>query len=118
MEEKTEGASAASATKGTEEKSEWVKRFNESGLSLRKFSAQHGLAPMSLWRWIHKRQESRRPEGDPLVNCAAVGFTEIKLPAPMAGSNWAAEVSLPNGTVVRVAQHVPAAVLEQLLRLC
>jgi hypothetical protein len=45
-------------------------------------------------------------------------FTELKLPAGLAGSNWAVELTLPNGTVLRMSRDVPAEIVERLLRLC
>jgi hypothetical protein len=31
---------------------------------------------------------------------------------------WAAELTLPNGTVLRLSKEVPAGMLDQLLRVC
>jgi len=36
------------------EKAEWVRRFKDSGFSLRKFSEQYGLRLSSLWQWSSK----------------------------------------------------------------
>jgi hypothetical protein len=49
---------------------------------------------------------------------AVPAFTEIKLLPPVERSAWVAELSLPNGKVLRLSKDVPAAMLEQLLRLC
>jgi transposase-like protein len=98
-----------------EEKAQWVKRFQESGLSIRKFSAQHDLPRMSLWRWV---REVPAPEGASLAGGVTSPFTELKLPAGLAGSNWAVELTLPNGTVLRMSRDVPAEMVERLLRLC
>ena len=97
-----------------EEQAEWVRRFVESGLSLRKFSAQHALPRMSLWRWVSRA----RQEGAAVETAALAGFTEIKFPPALERSDWVVELKLPNGTVLRLAPEVPAALLEQLLRLC
>jgi hypothetical protein len=97
-----------------EEKAQWVRRFHESGLSLRKFSAQHSVRLMSLWRWVN---QAKGPE-DVAANSARPEFEEIKLPASIGRSDWAAELSLPNGTVLRLSKEVPAAMLDQLLRVC
>ena len=105
---------AVSKTFDVQEKAEWARRFLESGLSLRKFSAQHGLPRMSLWRWTNKAR-------DPVVSVttgAGPGFTEIKLPVGLECSHWAAELSRPNGVSLRLTHDVPAALLEQLLRVC
>jgi hypothetical protein len=97
------------------EKTEWARRFLESGLSLRKFSAQHGLCHMSVWRWVN--QAKGRAEAVAVAGVAAA-FTEIKLLPPAERSEWAAELSLPNGRRLRLHREVPAALLEQLLRVC
>jgi|SRR6516162_427574 transposase-like protein len=98
------------------EKAEWVRRFSESGLSLRKFSRQYGLRWVSLWRWTSQYAagsvgQLQRPE--------AVDFVEVPwarvAPAQPA---WSVELSLTNGKVLRLQGDVPSAVLEQLLRLC
>jgi transposase-like protein len=96
------------------ERAEWARRFRESGLSIRQFSAQHDLPRMSLWRWVNQAKD---------VNGAVAGsavpdFVELKLPPSIERANWAAELSLPNGTVLRLSREVPPAMLEQLLGLC
>jgi len=93
-----------------EEKAEWAKRFLGSGLSLRTFSLQNGLSYMSLWRWANKA-------GDKTV-AAEPAFTEIKGLPLIEGVEWAAELSLPNGTVLRLSRDVPPTMVDQLLRIC
>ena len=98
------------------EKAEWVRRFGESGLSLRKFSAQYGLRWASLWRWSSRYPvdglgEAAPPEG--------VDFIEVPLPVPpSANRGWAAELSFANGNVLRLNGELAVAVLKQLLGLC
>jgi transposase-like protein len=94
-----------------EEKAEWVKRFHESGLSLRKFSAQHSVSLMSICRWVNQAKAPQSASPTPQ-------FEELPLPPLAAGSDWAVELTLPNGTVLRLSKEVPAAMLEQLLRVC
>jgi transposase-like protein len=97
------------------EKAEWVRRFGESGLSLRKFSTQYGLRWASLWRW-----NSRYPV-DGLGEAEApeeVDFIEVQLPAPLsAKSGWAAELSFANGNVLRLNGELASVVLKELLAL-
>jgi hypothetical protein len=96
------------------EQGEWVRRYLESGLSLRKFSAQNGLGYMSLWRWVNRaRAEATRVAGP-----AVPAFTEIKLLPPVERADWAAELSFPDGRVVRLSREVAAVMLEPLLRVC
>jgi transposase-like protein len=105
----------AKCSRATEpEKAEWVRRFLESGLSLRKFSAQNGLGYMSMWRWVNQAREETvavRSSAEPV-------FTEIKLLPSEERSDWAAALSFADGRVLRLSKEVPAAMLEQLLRLC
>ena len=110
----TVAAVAKSNPVSAEEKAQWVRRFVESGLSLREFSAQNGLGYMSLWRWVNKAREP----GVGATGSPPPAFTEIKLLPALEPTPWVAEWSLPNGAVLRVSKEVPAAVLEQLLRVC
>jgi transposase-like protein len=100
-----------------EEKAQWVKRFMESGLSIRKFSATHDIPRMSLWAWVDEDRRRRISSGTS-VPIAAAQFTEIKLPPPVNRCDWAAELTLPNGTVLRLSKDVPTGMLDQLLRVC
>lgn len=101
-----------------EARSQWVKRFSESGLSLREFSAQNGIGYMSLWRWVKRAKAKQSPDGAVEVPPGATTFTEIKLVPSMERCDWVAELSLPQGKVLRLSKEVPAAMLEQLLRVC
>lgn len=98
-----------------ETREQWVKRFLESGLSVRKFSATHDIPRMTLWRWVRSAEAARVEVGQLSTN---VQFTEVELPMSPGRSDWAAELSLPDGTVLRLSREVPAAMLQQLLRLC
>jgi len=105
-----------------QDKADWVRRFRESGQSLRSFSAQHALPRMSLWRWANKQsavagQPNRRHTPQP-VPWTEPEFAEIKLETCLERGAWAAELSLPSGRVLRLSKEVPAGMLEQLLRLC
>jgi hypothetical protein len=97
-----------------EEREQWARRFTASGLSLRKFGAQHGLNWYSLWRWVDRhRQPAERSEVCEL-DPKTFEFTEIRLPE----SNWVAELSLPGGKLLRLSKDAPASLVEQLLRVC
>lgn len=98
-----------------DQKAELVQKFLQSGLGLREFSRQHGIGYTSLYRWVKKEQggitlRPTRPRG--------VDFTELKLPARVETSEWAVELTLPNGTVLRMTKDTPPAIVEQLLRVC
>jgi len=101
------------------ERAEWVRRFRESKLSLREFTIQNdvGYSHVSMWRWINRdrvKQITIGPQSTP----AEIGFTEVKLEPPVEQSQWVIELSLPGGKVLRLSKDVPAAMLEQLLRVC
>lgn len=115
---------AATAAPGTapqagsltaEQKAELVQKFLQSGLGLRGFSRQHGIGYMSLSRWVRKEQGGIAPQQ---TRPRVVDFTELKLPASAEGSEWAVELTLPNGTVLRMTKDTPPAMVEQLLRVC
>jgi transposase-like protein len=117
-----EAASTAEAaprklrTSSASQKAEWVEKYLKSGLSLRQFSKQSGLGYMSLYRWVKKQGgitesgQKRAPE--------AIDFAELKLPVSTPRSDWAVELTLPNGTVLRMSKDTPPALVDQLLRVC
>jgi transposase-like protein len=92
------------------ERAQWVKRFHESGLSLRKFSTEHRVSLMSICRWVNQAKESP-------AHPAAIEFEEVRLAAPI-NNRWAAELSFANGNTLRIWGEVSASMLEQLLRIC
>ena len=103
-------------TSSASQKAEWVEKYLKSGLSLRQFSNQSGLGYMSLYRWVKKQggitesRQKRAPE--------AIDFAELKLPASTPRCDWAVELTLPNGTVLRMSKDTPPALVDQLLRVC
>ena len=95
-----------------EHKAEWVRRFRESGLSLRKFSAQYGLRVSSLCSWSNREREGSLAR-------ATAAFEEVKLPALASEQPPSvAELDLGNGKGLRISADVPEGMLEQLLRIC
>ena len=115
-----------------EEEAQWVKRFLESGLSLRKFAKENDIPPMSLWRWVRRGSERSGAAAVALKGSGAKGeqnglgklepgaaaFAEVKFPASFGQPNWAVELTLPNGTVLRLSKDTPPTLVDQLLRLC
>lgn len=116
-----------------EEQAQWVKRFLESGFSIRKFARVNDIPRMSLWRWVQRAGEGRpgstgpgygsseaatepavRPKSEPGV----AQFAELKLPPSFGQPMWAVEVALPNGTVLRLTKDTPPTLVDQLLRIC
>ena len=100
-----------------EQREEWARRFTESGLSLRRFSAQHVLHWYSLWRGVDRCRQVPKQGSVSDLKPDTFEFTEIKLPT-CDELRWVAELGLPNGRVLRLSKDVPASLLEQLLRVC
>jgi hypothetical protein len=95
-----------------EHKVQWVKRFRESGLSLRKFSAQYGLRVSSLCSWCNREREGKLASSREM-------FVEVKLPGlGLEQPRWVAELDLGNGKALRISADVPEGMLEQLLGVC
>jgi transposase-like protein len=109
-------------SKSTEqEKTEWARRFYESGLTQSRFAREQGLAFSTLQRWVSEHRRANPLAGLPAVPSSdgvVPAFTELKLPSSAVEPKWAAELSRPNGTILRLTQQLPAALLEQLLRIC
>jgi len=96
----------------------WIQRYRASGLGLGTFAEQHGLSRHRLHYWVYDR---RFAQPRPPVAGAPV-FQELKVTAGQPPQNWAVEISLPAGAVVRfIATATPAwinSVLEALRRPC
>jgi hypothetical protein len=71
---------------------EILRRFRESGLSVRQCCEREGVALSSLQRWQRR-----------LCAVPPAKFVEIMSSAPMsaASTSWSLEVSLPNGASLR-----------------
>jgi hypothetical protein len=98
------------------QKAEWVAKYLKSGLSLREFSNQSGLGYMSLYRWVRKQGRTIESRQKPAQE--AIDFAELKLPVSTQRSDWAVELTLPNGTVLRMSKDTPPSLVDQLLRVC
>jgi transposase-like protein len=112
----TEAPARKLRTYSAAQKAEWVRKYQESGLSQREFSKQAGINYMSLYRWARKQSESGEPgqkESQP-----SVAFAELKLPGSIERCDWAVELALANGTVLRLTKDTPPTLVDQLLRIC
>jgi hypothetical protein len=78
------------------ERAQWVAQYRSSQLSARQFADQHGLNAGTLSRWI--REESQDTNAPPV----SPGFQEVHLASLGPVGDWAAEVVLPGGIVVRL----------------
>src|SRR3954451_16469861 len=99
------------------ERSRWLRRQQESGLSIQRFCEENNLSLNTFYQWrskyglVHRLTEITAAASEPT-------FKEIKLETVSAACNWAAELQRPNGVVLRVGANLSAALLEQLLRVC
>lgn len=112
----TEAPARKFRTLSAPQRAEWVQKYLESGLSLREFSSQHGLGYMSLYRWVRKQRAAGKPQGKHAQE--VIDFAELKLPVSTQRSDWAVELTLPNGTVLRMSKDTPPTLVDQLLRVC
>ena len=112
----TEAPARKFRTLSAPQRAEWVQKYLESSLSLRKFSSEHGLGYMSLYRWVRKQRGVGKPQGKPAQE--PIDFAELKLPVSTQRSDWAVELTLPNGTVLRMSKDTPPSLVDQLLRVC
>ncbi len=89
------GGTTPRRTRRTKEQwTEILRRLEASGLSSREFCKREGLHPSSLQRWRSRCGRSQVPS-----------FVELTSPSttPAASSaSWALELSLPDGTCVRL----------------
>lgn len=98
---------------------EWASRFHQSGLSQAEFARQHGLAATTLQRWVAEHPRVGPPQDSSSQSSTVVPtFAELNVGALVTPCSWAAELSRPNGMVLRVGANVPPTLLEQLLRVC
>ena len=82
------------------ERARWVAKYRASGLGLARFARQHGLRPGRLHYWVY--QSGRGPGTTAPVPI----FKEVQLPGHgLSTGSWSAEVSLSNGTTVRLARE-------------
>jgi hypothetical protein len=102
-----------------------ISRYRASGLGLKSFAREHGLAPGRLLYWIYQKypEASARGRAQPTKALVAPIFQEVKLATGMPPvERWAAEVSLPRGVAVRFSTAATAewvgSVLEALQRPC
>jgi len=88
------------------ERSQWVQRYLQSGLTQRAFAANHNLGTANLQRWVAR------------VRTQGPSFAEVRLPGIPTTIGWTAEVVRPSGTSLRCTNAIAPGLLEQLLRAC
>jgi hypothetical protein len=98
------------------ERQEWLRRYGESGLSIREFCEKNKLVLNTFYQWRSKSQLVRASAE--VVTNSEPAFAEIKLEGLNTACNWVAELRRPNGVILRVGANLPGVLLEQLLRIC
>jgi len=79
-------------------------RYRASGLALKDFAREQGLPPGRLHYWLYQKHRAASPQRSAKRSSPARApvFQEVKLaPGSSLPANWAAEVSLSRGLVVR-----------------
>jgi hypothetical protein len=94
---------------------EVLAQWQGSGLTLRGFGQQHGIAVSTLRWW---RRVFRAADAAPLSGVAepAVRFTEVPPPVNVFGTAGVVEVVLPSGHLVRVPAGVDSGTLQRVLQ--
>jgi len=79
-----------------------VDEFQESGLTQKAFSDQHGIAPSAFGYW--KRKLSVAPSADQDDESSWLDLSALTAAGEQAGS-WKIELDLGNGVVLRLNQQ-------------
>lgn len=89
------------------EQTRWVERYRASGSGLKRFAAQHGLSAGQLHYWTY-RQRGSGP--------ATAVFQEVRMPTSWPTAHgWIAEISLPDGTTLRLDARAEVAWVRSLV---
>lgn len=104
------------------EREQWVRRYREGGLGLKRFAERYGLHASQLHYWIYGGRRPPAPSTAPSSPASlAPVFREVVLPRPPS-AEWSAQISWPDGLCLRVGRDAdPAwigALLEHLRRPC
>jgi hypothetical protein len=102
-----------------------IARYRASGLGLRAFALKEGLPAGRLHYWVYQKPAKATGRGPTQRRPAALApvFREVRLPSgPEGNCRWAAELSLPEGVVVRFSAGASAqwigSVVQALARPC
>ena len=84
-----------------------LEEYRQSGLSQAAFCRQRQIALSTFTLWLHPRR--RKSPARPAMR--EVNFAQL-----FGSSCWAAEITLPNGTVMRLSGNITPALAGQLLQ--
>jgi hypothetical protein len=86
--------------------SEVISRYRSGGLALAAFARKEGIPSGRLHYWLYGKPD-RRPGRSAGRPAARPAFQEVRLAPPLAGTlDWAAEVKLSAGVLVRFSARV------------
>lgn len=94
------------------ERQQWVRKYREGHLGLRRFAEVHGLRYSQLHYWIYGGRDSAPSEAADLQPDPQAVFREVQWIPPSAshpGSAWDAEIAWPDGTRLCVRQDTDPA---------
>jgi len=93
----------------TEQRKELLEQFERKTVSAEAFAGQHGVGVSTLYHW---QRLSRRNK----AQARPVALREISLGEVMGkGSQWSAELQLPDGTCLRWNDALPPSALCEVL---
>ena len=93
-------------------KAQYVNQYKESGLSVRQYCQEHDLVRQTFYSWLKLgKQKLNGPSMQPAKN-----FLRMKITDNADVRDIYAEVSYPDGKVVRFFQEVDAAQISLLLK--
>jgi len=103
-----------------------VKAYRASGLGLKQFARQEGIAPGRLHYWVYQKGRTKPPKLNGASRpgrATAPVFQEVRVGTILPEIvHWAAEVSLPDGPAVRFSATAGAdwigSVVQALRRPC
>lgn len=99
---------------------ELQERQKESGLSVRGFCSNEGIAPSTFYYWQKKLREGANGHRFIPLVVRAQRLAGCRTPGPPGGTgidSAALEISYPNGTTLRIKQNLDLAVLRSLVSL-
>ena len=93
-----------------------LRRWERSGLTLREFAQQRGIALSTLSWWRRVLRGASEEAGKGVAAEKAVVFTEVLQPANAKRMPAVVEVVVPSGHVVRVPAGADTATLQRVLQ--